>query len=82
MTKKKSLYTVLESTMIAFDDCGNEFHGYDLISKVRNITGRRYLMDSTIMRRLRECRSNNPVKYGYIVIDNEESLYRKCELVN
>ena len=80
MGKKKSLYTVREATEIAFKEMGNKFHSIHLCQAVRNITARPFLMDGTILRRLREAREANPSQFGYICEDNEAGIYRKQEL--
>lgn len=80
MGKKKSLYSVREATEIAFKKMDKKFHSIHLCQAVRNITARPFLMDGTILRRLREAREDDPAQYGYIVEDNESGIYRKKEL--
>ena len=80
MGKKKSLYTVREATEIAFKEMGNKFHSIHLCQAVRNITARPFLMDGTILRRLREAREDDPQSFGYIVKDNDAGIYEKKAL--
>lgn len=80
MGKKKSLYTVKEATAMAFKTMGEVFQTYELIAIVRGLLARPYLMDGTILRRLRELREDHPTVYGYEVIDAETSKYKKRKL--
>jgi len=80
MGKKKSIYSVREATEMAFNKMDKKFHSLHLCQAVRNLTERPFLMDGTILRRLREARENNPEQFGYIVEDNDAGIYRKQEL--
>lgn len=80
MGKKKSLYTVREATAMAFSQMSEVFHTYELVAIVRGLTARPALMDGTILRRLRELSEDHPQVYGYEVIDQECSKYKKCKL--
>ncbi len=75
--KKKSIYTVYDATKIAFGKMDNNFSAIHLCQVVRNITGRAFLMDGTILRRLRELREDVPESFNYTVIDMERSIYKK-----
>lgn len=77
MTAKKSIYSVYDATKIAYAKLDNRFSALHLCQMVRHITGRAYLMDGTILRRLRELREDHPQEFNYIVIDNEKSIYKK-----
>lgn len=77
MTKKKSIITVKDGTRIAFHIMDTKFHGIRLCQAVRQLTGRAYLMDGTILRRLRELREEDPERFSYQVIDSEKSIYKK-----
>lgn len=80
MGKKKSLYTVREAVEIAFNKMDTKFHSIRLCQAVREITARPFLMDGSILRRLREAREDDPIAYGYICEDNESGIYRKQPL--
>ena len=69
--------TVYESTLLAFNQLREAFPVLDLVRAVRRITGREYLMDGTILRRLRELREDN--RLNYEVMDRELSRYRKLK---
>lgn len=80
MGKKKSLYTVKEATAMAFSQMSEVFYTYELVAIVRGLTARPALMDGTILRRLRELREAHPAIFGYEVIDQECSKYKKRKL--
>jgi hypothetical protein len=80
MTKRKSLYSVRQAVEISFFALDKKFHSIRLCQAVRELTGRAFLMDGSILRRLREAREDNPEKFGYVVIDNEAGLYEKKAL--
>ncbi len=82
MAKKKSLYTVREAVEIAFKKMDSKFHSIHLCQMVRELTSRPFLMDGTILRRLREAREDNPEIFGYVVKDHERSIYRKKDLIS
>lgn len=77
MTKRKSLYSVRKAVEMAYASMDTKFHSIRLCQAVRQLTGRAFLMDGTILRRLREAREDNPESFGYIVEDTEASIYRK-----
>jgi hypothetical protein len=77
MTKKKSIITVKDATKMAYHKMDGKFHGIRLCQAVRHLTGRAFLMDSTILRRLRELRDEDPENFNYRVVDNEQSIYKK-----
>ena len=77
---RKSVYSVREATEIAFNKMDTKFHSIRLCQAVREITARPFLMDGSILRRLREAREANPSQFGYICEDNEAGIYRKQEL--
>ena len=77
MSKKKSLITVREATEIAFRRMDRKFHSIRLCQAVRELTGRAFLMDGTILRRLRVMRENNPENFNYRVLDADQGLYQK-----
>jgi len=77
MTKRKSMISVKDATRLAYRRMDSKFHGIRICQAVRNITGRAFLMDSTILRRLRELRDEDPENFNYRVVDNEQSIYKK-----
>lgn len=74
---KKSVITVEHATRIAFNSMPERFIVLRLCQAVRHLTGRAFLMDGTILRRLRELREREPEKYNYTVIDRERAEYKK-----
>lgn len=80
MGKKKSIYTVKEATAQAFNEMDETFHTFQLVALVRGKTARAFLMDGTILRRLRELREDYPQIYGYEVVDKDASRYKKQQL--
>lgn len=82
MTKKKSIISVKDATRLAYHQMDPRFHGIRLCQAVRQLTGRAFLMDSTILRRLRELRDEDPQNFNYRVIDNEYSIYKKHLKIN
>lgn len=80
MAQRKSLTTVKQATALAFKEMTSVFYTYHLIALVRGITTRPHLMDGTILRRLRELREEQPKIYGYEVLNQEASQYKKREL--
>ncbi|MCE5226977.1 MAG: hypothetical protein LLG05_14120 [Porphyromonadaceae bacterium] len=81
MTKRKSLYSVRQAVEMAFFSLDRKFHSIRLCQAVRELTGRAFLMDGSILRRLREARAEHPELFGYVVIDNEAGLYEKKALM-
>jgi hypothetical protein len=67
--------TVYEATRLAFNQQRDIFSVLDLVRSVRRITGREYLMDGTILRRLRELREDG--KVTYTIFDNATGKYKK-----
>jgi len=78
--KRKSVYSVREAVEMAFKRMDTKFHSIRLCQAVREITARPFLMDGSILRRLREAREDDPIQYGYICEDNESGIYRKQPL--
>jgi len=78
--KRKSLYSVLEATEIAFKEMPETFHCYHLVALARGLMCRPACMDGTITRRLRELREEKPQLFGYDVINTELSIYKKRKL--
>lgn len=76
MSKNKSIITVKEATKLAYRKMDPKFCSIHLCQSVRMLTGRAFLMDGTILRRLREIR-NEDIEYNYKVIDSERSIYLK-----
>lgn len=79
MSKKKSLITVREATEIAFRRMDVKFHSIRLCQAVRELTGRAFLMDGTILRRLREMRESDPENFNYRVLNADQGLYLKLK---
>ena len=67
--------TVYEATRLAFNQQREIFSVLDLVRSVRRITKRDYLMDGTILRRLRELREDGRVKYT--IFDYTTAKYKK-----
>ena len=68
--------SILMATFIAYNEIPRqEFHGNDLVRRVRILTERPELYDGSITKRLRELRHDGRLNYD--VIDNAKSLYRK-----
>ena len=67
--------TVYEATRLAFNQQRDIFSVLDLVRSVRRITGREYLMDGTILRRLRELREDGRVRYT--IFDYTTAKYKK-----
>lgn len=80
MARKKSIFTVKESVSKAFEHMNDEFYANALIAMTRALTARPYLRDDTILRRLRELRSEEPEQFGYVCKNHELSIYRKQQL--
>lgn len=77
---RKSVYTVREAVEMAFQKMDTKFHSIRLCQAVREITARPFLMDGSILRRLREARAEFPQKFGYRCVDNELGIYQKVSL--
>jgi len=65
--------TVYAATRLAFNQQRDIFNVMDLIRAVRRITNREYLMDGTILRRLRELREDGRAMYK----EYETGKYKK-----
>lgn len=79
MSAKKSLISVKKAVELSFMKMNKRFSTYQLCGQVKQLTGRDFLMDGTILRRLRELRIENPEKFNYIVEDADRSIYKKVE---
>jgi hypothetical protein len=75
--RRKSVYTVKEATRIAYEKMDKKFHAIRFCQAVREITARPFLMDGTILRRLRELREKEPEKYSYSMVDKDQGVYKK-----
>ena len=73
------MLTVREATEIAFRNMDKKFHSIRLCQAVRELTGRAFLMDGTILRRLRELREESPADYNYKVINSDKGIYIKVK---
>ena len=69
--------SVYDATHLVFNQQREFFPVMDLIRAVRRMTGREYLMDGTILRRLRELREDS--KINYEVIDTQKAKYKKLK---
>jgi hypothetical protein len=78
--RRKSIYSVREATELAFKKMDNKFHSIRLCQAVREITARPFLMDGTILRRLREMREDNPYEFNYTVINSNDGIYKKVKV--
>ena len=77
MFKRKSIFTVKQATMQAFQAMPETFSLLNLVNLARSYMGRPMCSDESITRRLRELRHDYPKIYGYTVIDYENSKYKK-----
>ena len=66
--------TVKQAVRVAFNALPAEFHVLDLCNQVRHILHRPYVMDGTILRKLRELRSEKELDYDP---DEKNHVYRK-----
>lgn len=76
MSKKKSPITVRQAVEQVFTDMPETFHAVIFCERVRMKTRRQFLMDGTILRRLREARADK-ADYQYRCINHDVSLYQK-----
>lgn len=77
MTKKqKSNPSVRGAVEQVFDELPEHFYAMFLCERVKQRTRRPFLMDGTILRRLREARADKP-QYNYRCVDPELALYQK-----
>lgn len=74
--KAKSPITVRRAVEIVYTELPDHFHAPFFCAAVKAKTGRHFLMDGTILRRLREARSDS-IAFNYRCIDPTISLYRK-----
>lgn len=72
---QKSIITVKNAVFSAWESSGRIVHAIILIETVRGITARPMLHDGTILRKLRELRSEG--KLDYIVKSKQYSIYEK-----
>ena len=75
---KAKKITVKTAVLESFEEFLPVFRLLSLIADVRQKTGRPYLTDGTITRRLRELRSEG--KINFKVIDNHKSIYEKLQV--
>lgn len=78
--KAKSPISVRRASELAFSEMPDTFSANTFCTRVRIKTMRPMLMDSSILRRLREARADN-LDYYYECIDNEKALYRKGKIM-
>jgi len=74
--KQKSAITVRRAAELAYNELPETFSAQQFCTRVRIKTLRPYLMDGSILRRLREARADS-LNYQYRCIDNEKALYKK-----
>lgn len=74
--KRKSEISVRQATENVFEQMPDTFQAIALCRRVRTVTGRFELMDGTILRRLREARSDSQA-FQYRCIDQEKAIYQK-----
>lgn len=74
---QKGFYTVKEAVKVAWAEMPGTFYAINLINFVKAYTGRVMTYDSTILRKLRELRAEQPEKYNYSVINKAQSRYKK-----
>ena len=73
--KKKSAISVIDAVRMEYEASGETFHAIIFVMNVRIRLCRPACMDGTILRRLRELRSNGEINYR--VNDNELAIYEK-----
>lgn len=73
--KKKSEISVMQAVRMAYNDEQDLFYAPTFCQRVQAYTKRPYLMDGTILRRLRELRADGEINYR--VVDSETSRYAK-----
>jgi len=79
MTKLKGQISVKAACIKSFERAAITFSAMQFCDEVRSWTWRPKLMDSTILRRLREIRAEN-AGFNYRCIDNEKAIYQKIEV--
>lgn len=62
----------------AYQSMNKEFYAASFIREVRRLSGTK-AFDATILRDLRQMRSDHPDKYLWRCIDNQHSKYQKFE---
>lgn len=78
MSKSKSPITVRDAAEQVFAEMPPKFYALIFCKRVRSRTGRMALMDGTILRRLREARSDSKA-FQYTCIDHDKAIYAKQE---
>ena len=68
---------IKKAVKLSYDRLPAQFHIWELIKMVRIMTGREWVTDGTILRKLRELRNNNIINYEYI---HKNFKYKKKDL--
>ncbi len=69
--------SVYWATYLAYQRMPNQFIVYKLVEAVRRFMQRPYLMDGTILRRLRELKDAGSVNYEVTIDERTNRIYRK-----
>lgn len=70
----KAGYT--QALRIAYHSMKQTFYATDYLNEVRRLSGTR-AFDSTILRRLRKMRQDQPETFTWVCIDNKHAMYQK-----
>lgn len=76
MFQKKYIITVKKAAKQVFKEMPDTFSAVTFSNRVKLLVGSDRLMDGTILRKLREARTDNP-EFEYQCIDRERAIYKK-----
>jgi len=77
MEEEKKRPTIKKSVGIVFGKMPKIFGASSLISQVKVVSGRENVFDGTVLRKLRELRTDVDSGVNYEVIDNHKAIYKK-----
>lgn len=66
---------LIENVLKVYENMPDEFDGLNLLKQVRELSGRMYVYDSTVLRYLRELREKGKINYS--IVDRKRSRYKK-----
>lgn len=66
---------LIECVKKVYENMPDEFDGLNLLKQVRELSGRMYVYDSTILRYLRYLKEKGTI--DYTVLDRKRSKYKK-----
>ena len=66
---------LIECVKKVYENMPDEFDGLNLLKQVRELSGRMYVYDSTVLRYLRELREKGKINYS--IVDRKRSRYKK-----